>query len=727
MSGDFQIGEWTIQPSVNRLRHRDTVVRLEPKVMQVLVCLAESGGEVVLREDLIARVWPDVFVTDDVLHRAIRELRRTFGDSPSHPRYIETIRKRGYRLLVPTVSAVADTAMTASGDDGRAASILTVDAAPSALVATQMRWPFSFVAAGVALSIAAAVLVVASRSTELTPQAHARFVPVVSGPLNESDPALSPDGRRIAFVQREAGDSSSADIYIRDLTDGQTTRVTDHAASDRMPAWSPDGERLAFVRATSSACEILIRTLRANAERRIAPCGNPTEPKLAWTADGGSLLMAQRPEPHAYTGSRIARLALDTGAIRPLTEPRSSIAGDDSPAVSPDGKRVAFIRRISGGVADIHVVSIDGSSTRRVTFDEADLTGVDWSHDGRSLVYSSDRAGGYSLWRVTAEGGTPTLIAGGAARMKHPVADRAARRVVYENWNYEINVWQVGRVGQVGQGRVGRVGLVRDVGQARPVTRTSELWNLYPQVSPDGTQVAYVSTQSGAHELWMADRDGSGARQLTRLGRGVVMTPRWSPDGRRLVYLARGHGGVDVQVIDVSTGAVVALTASSASEVAPSWSYDGARVLFGVPDVAGQWNVWSVEASGTDRVPRLDVANAVAAQSSADGQWLYFTRPDSPGLWRAPAHDTAAARQVIDIVTPGNTSGWSVTATGLYFVAAHDDEVRLMIAPLAGGSASELATLVRFSWPGFSVTPDGADVLYARWDRRDSNLMSIEY
>jgi DNA-binding winged helix-turn-helix (wHTH) protein len=362
MSGDFRLGEWIIQPSVNRLRRGDDVVRLEPKVMQVLVGLADNAGEVVSREDLIARVWPDVFVTDDVLHRAIRELRRIFGDSSSQPRYIETIRKRGYRLMIATTAANLEADLTAVAvpiDEGppagRTQAPAAEDTLPFVSVAGRAPWSFSFVAAGMALSIAAAVFALTTRSSDMAPQAHARFVPVVSGPLNESDPAVSPDGRRIAFVQREAGDTASADIYVRDLADGQTARVTDHAASDRMPAWSPDGERLAFVRATASTCDILIRTIRSKAEQQVAPCGNRSELKLAWTADGGSLLFAQRPEPHAHTGSRIARLVLHTGALTLLTTPPSSMAGDDSPAVSPDGRRVAFIRRISGGVADVRV------------------------------------------------------------------------------------------------------------------------------------------------------------------------------------------------------------------------------------------------------------------------------------------------------------------------------------------------------------------------------------
>ena len=69
--------------------------------MQVLEALAETPGEVVTREQLVARVWPGVFVSDDVLHRAIRELRRAFGDDTGNPTYVETIRKRGYRLIAP--------------------------------------------------------------------------------------------------------------------------------------------------------------------------------------------------------------------------------------------------------------------------------------------------------------------------------------------------------------------------------------------------------------------------------------------------------------------------------------------------------------------------------------------------------------------------------------------------------------------------------------------------
>src|SRR5499426_2059573 len=97
----LRIADRLVDPSLNRVTHGDRTVQVEPKIMHVLVTLAERPGEVVTREELMTRVWNGVFVTDDVLHRAVRELRRLFDDDSEQPRVIETIRKRGYRLLAP--------------------------------------------------------------------------------------------------------------------------------------------------------------------------------------------------------------------------------------------------------------------------------------------------------------------------------------------------------------------------------------------------------------------------------------------------------------------------------------------------------------------------------------------------------------------------------------------------------------------------------------------------
>ncbi len=101
----FRVGSWLVEPKLNAISTNGMAIHLEPKVMQVLVRLAEQAGAVVEKERLIRTVWADTFVTDDVLTRSISELRRAFGDDRKEPRFIQTIHKSGYRLIAPVEAA----------------------------------------------------------------------------------------------------------------------------------------------------------------------------------------------------------------------------------------------------------------------------------------------------------------------------------------------------------------------------------------------------------------------------------------------------------------------------------------------------------------------------------------------------------------------------------------------------------------------------------------------
>jgi TolB-like protein/DNA-binding winged helix-turn-helix (wHTH) protein/Tfp pilus assembly protein PilF len=112
MAGRFKVGEWTVVPELNSLEGNERTAHLEPKVMQVLVTLAEHPGQVVSKEQIFHRVWPGTFVSDEVLTRSVSELRKVFEDNPQDPRYIQTIPKGGYRLIAPIVLEAADRAVT---------------------------------------------------------------------------------------------------------------------------------------------------------------------------------------------------------------------------------------------------------------------------------------------------------------------------------------------------------------------------------------------------------------------------------------------------------------------------------------------------------------------------------------------------------------------------------------------------------------------------------------
>jgi len=131
LNGVFKLGDWTVDPSLDRVFRENQEVRLEPRVMKVLTLLAKRPGEVLSREELEAGAWGNIIVGYDSLSGCINKLRKALGDSPQNPGYIETVSKKGYRLIAPVQAetpsappAVAHVLEAGSGKRGKPVLLL---------------------------------------------------------------------------------------------------------------------------------------------------------------------------------------------------------------------------------------------------------------------------------------------------------------------------------------------------------------------------------------------------------------------------------------------------------------------------------------------------------------------------------------------------------------------------------------------------------------------------
>jgi DNA-binding winged helix-turn-helix (wHTH) protein len=186
MQSTFCIGDWRVDPSLRTLSGVKGEVHLEPKQIQVLALLAQHAGQVVSKERLLQIVWADTFVGDEVLSRAISELRRALDDDPKAPRFIQTIPKGGYRL-VATVTKVE----VASPESG---------AAPMA--GKRASWlPSRRRAALLLVAVTAGVATMWSVATDRRSIPNAPLPPMTTVPL-----ASLPGGRRftVVFAGRDA-------------------------------------------------------------------------------------------------------------------------------------------------------------------------------------------------------------------------------------------------------------------------------------------------------------------------------------------------------------------------------------------------------------------------------------------------------------------------------------------------------------------------------------------
>jgi TolB-like protein/DNA-binding winged helix-turn-helix (wHTH) protein/Tfp pilus assembly protein PilF len=195
----FRVADWTVDPAGGRLLRADETVKLEPKVMDVLVYLARRPGQVVPRAELEAALWPGMVVGYDALTRAMFELRRAFGDDSRDPRFIETVSKKGYRLVATVRPAEAPAAVV-----GAAGAATAEDRATR-------RWPGPW-------AITASVLVVI---------VAALFVRLFPWQVEEGAVRPQPPSTSIAVLPLVNLNGDSEEQYFADgMTDDLITDLT---------------------------------------------------------------------------------------------------------------------------------------------------------------------------------------------------------------------------------------------------------------------------------------------------------------------------------------------------------------------------------------------------------------------------------------------------------------------------------------------------------------------
>lgn len=208
-----------------------------------------------------------------------------------------------------------------------------------------------------------------------TKSAHA--VPLTSFVGKQFSPAISPDGKQVAFVWNgEQG--VNYDIYVKLLNVGTPIRLTSDSANDLHPAWSPDGRYIAFLRVSPTQTAVVVVPALGGAEREITELhlssmmwsANPTQtsqsPGPIWSRDGRSLIVSDGAGNVA--GDALYSVPLDGGPRRQLTVP-TGVTHDFYPALSLDGTTLAFVRQTSETSSDIFTVSSSDGHLRQCTFD----------------------------------------------------------------------------------------------------------------------------------------------------------------------------------------------------------------------------------------------------------------------------------------------------------------------------------------------------------------------
>ena len=442
------------------------------------------------------------------------------------------------------------------------------------------RWRmFAAVALGLVAVAGIGWAISRGRSANPQPTGGGKLTRVVATEGRTFDPAISPDGRMLAYVAEDP--AGRFDLYASRVSGGARIRLTDDTAREAIPRFSPSGEHLSFSIAGYGSEPPATRILPTLGGAPIATIANAAD--ATWSPDGRTLAYVRRTANGK--GAELGVSAIDGSNARTVLAADSRYLFLRNPAWSPDSQTVAIVRGTGGIAGEMWLVPVTGGEARKVV-DEPESVFSDWptfTGDGRHLIHASNRGGATNIWRLPLAGGAPAQLTTGAGPDESPSVARDGT-IAYANsrWRNTLDVHDL------------RDGSLRTL-----LTHTPFVWG--PAVSPSGKEITFSRGDvDGSWHLWtIALQDGK-VRQTTSGEAGEVY-PRYSADGASLFFhtwnAPRRVGRIPVGGGPIAWPALGGADTATFADISP----DGQVLAFVRADADAE-RIYTARASGGRRV-----------------------------------------------------------------------------------------------------------------------------
>ncbi|MGD0348431.1 MAG: winged helix-turn-helix domain-containing protein [Terracidiphilus sp.] len=596
---NFSFGEFELNVRAGELRKGGRRIRLQEQPFHILVILLEHPGEVVTREEICNRLWPDGTIVefDHSIATAIKKLRQALDDEAESPRYVETMPRRGFRFIFPVVDA-AGAAGKSPAEPPSGTHSIGAERENAALSLATPRDPRGWrrkALEGLAVALVCALgwlawrFLSAPRVSEGDALEGASWAQVTASSGADRDPSLSRDGSLLAYSSDQSG---SFEIYVKSLAPGgREMQLTSDGGQNFQPAWSPDGKLIAYYSQKRGGIW-LIPALGGSA-RLLADFGS----RPAWSPDGTKIAfqsaetsdLGQTAWPDTLPSSTLWIVAWQGGAPVQLTRVGNPSGGHTDPFWSPDGKRIVFNAESRTDWGIWSVSASGGEPQRLLPIDGFDLV---YAPNGQALYFLLAKGGSWHLmWVALSPAGSvvgdPKTIANtGNLLYRHLRFSADGRFAAFSQLSSASNLQSVRILPATEEA----------VGVPEPLTHDTTARKLFPEFSPDGKKIAYVNFQYGlASTVWLADTDGKNARQLDTAPNYWFLG--WFSDSRRIAHATGQNGQRFLESLDIDSGIKARLRDFDPNDSFPRLSPDGKQIAFNLWQ-NGVLNIWTEPVDG---------------------------------------------------------------------------------------------------------------------------------
>ncbi len=601
--------------------------------MQVLQLLVAHAGNTVTREQLIKEVWRgNQYSGEKGLTDAIWQLRKILEQEPGSGSVIRTVPKVGYCL----------------------------QHSPNTNIKHKTLRPLPTALGIMAIILFTVFLVLWQRQLDqqASPsQKLPRALTQLSG--HEVNPKLSPDGNFVAFTR--ISKDGEYQLHVQSITGSNTdTQVSpDNAIGAAYPNWSQDSQRLAFIALTpEQRCEVRVIILVTREQYKVSDCETRHVGGLSWHS-GQSTFVFSTPDESGQNGLATVFNHQSGEALQLAVETSEKGLADSYMQISPDGRRVAFVRNKGVNNSDIFISQLDGSNLEMVPI-ASTIMGLSWA--GSDIIFSLLENNQSKLKLLDVKTATYKPVLPHINNALFPNYSERNKTLVYARRSFGKSIMALELVAEANQAPV------------TPLLSSPNI-DFYPNFSQATGQLAFVSNRSGNDEVWLVDRNGEESRQLTHM-QTQVYGPTWSPDGSAIAFTAadKANKFKQIHIYDFSDGSLRQITDGDQDHAPPTWSRDGNHIYTGIR-YGNEFYLHQLAMDGSKQ--KLMPQAAVYGQQHPIENKLIFADLSKTGIWQ---YDIESGETSLLVETNSKVDGstWVLSETGMYYVIRQEnmDEVK---------------------------------------------------
>ncbi|WP_395373625.1 winged helix-turn-helix domain-containing protein [Marinicella sp. W31] len=492
----WKINQWQFDTVKQTLHDGKITLRLEPILADVLAYMCEKSGHIVTRDALLQQVWQGQIVTENAVNKVIAKLRKALGDDAKKSLFIKTHPKKGYTLIA-NVSEYS--------------SHIPADSESKPHGAMPLRLLF------ISITLIMILWVLWYRLVEDETDYYTATA-ITRGGGAEYEPSMSPDGKFLIYSSFE---NSVYNLYLKELSTGQNTLISDGQGNAGGGRWSFDGQKAVYLYTNKNTCEfrlLLIQEGQVQEESRIHNCPINSYGNVAFTHDGQHVIYSEKAQPQSPYFLFI--MNLKTAEKRKLKQPDAFLAGNSEFDLHPYENKLLISAPNEQQWLAFWQLDMDTNELKYLFNKNEHLCCAIWNHQGDKIITMSPHPAN-GMIEMSLDGNAVKSIYESTHSIRKPIRVQHDETYMYSGGidNYDLRFYDF------------------STQQITTVANSSEVDEL-PRISADGKTLAFVSHRSGTSQLWKKDLMTEKTQQISQFSDNAKYYDiQWAPNNRHLAAL----------------------------------------------------------------------------------------------------------------------------------------------------------------------------------------------